>query len=644
MLEREPDWAALPSATPDTVRKLLRRCVVKDSSHRLRDIRDVRLELEDAATARESTPFAVQAPPSRLRLRPVLLTTLGVLILSTVLWLSLWSDLPLKPATVAQAGPVRLTFDEGLQTDPTLSPDGRFLAYSSNNEKNFDIYTQPVAGGKAVPVTNHPAHDWQPDWSVKDQIVFRSERDGGGLYVVAAPTGGHEQRVASFGHVPQWSPDGTRILFRRWPSAEIYVVSPDREPQRVCVPCSDTAFGWRDDQHFSLLSTGPGPQFEPRLQVLDLVSGAPTDWIASPAVLTSFRESGVLVETGGPVVWAPHARAVYFIGRSRGVASVWKLDVDPDTHSVTGGPHRVTPALADDTTGIAVARTTGSMAFSVSTRIPQVRTFPLDSSGRRIAGAPGVLTSSATESNYPDMTPDGKRIVFTVRRPGGLQGSELKLRTLSEPGDRTLLVSDTVRGEARTTPHISADSRHVVFRYVPPESLRAGRSGGPRGVQQLRVLDLETNEESELTRMTVGVVLPNGWSRDGRSVVVTLDRRRLPEEAKGMAIGLLPVAAAPNAESQIQIITTSVGDLWQPSMSPDGRWLAFRVGSNTDPRQIAVVGSKDGQWTEPQDERSWRYLESDGAAARDKPCWSVDGRMLYYVSAQSPAHRRDLRD
>ena len=137
-------------------------------------------------------------------------------------------------------------------------------------------------------------------------------------------------------------------------------------------------------------------------------------------------------------------------------------------------------ALADDSTGVAMARTTGAMAFSASTRIPQVRWYPLDPSGRRITGPPGVLTSSATESNYPDMTPDGKRIVFTVRRPGGLQGWELRLRTLSEPDDRTLRVSDSWSRRSPHQPLISRDSRHVVFRYVPPESLRGGRSGGAR--------------------------------------------------------------------------------------------------------------------------------------------------------------------
>jgi dipeptidyl aminopeptidase/acylaminoacyl peptidase len=77
----------------------------------------------------------------------------------------------------------------------------------------------------------------------------------------------------------------------------------------------------------------------------------------------------------------------------------------------------------------------------------------------------------------------------------------------------------------------------------------------------------------------------------------------------------------------MKIVTTSDGGLWQASISPDGRWIVFRVSSVTDLRQIAVLGSEDGQWTKTQDERSWRYLDSDGAAARDKPRWSVDGRL-----------------
>ena len=94
---------------------------------------------------------------------------------------------------------VRVTFEEGLQAQPTWSPDGRFVAYSSNQSGNFDIWVQPLGGGRAVQVTTDPSSDWQPEWSPDgNSLVFRSERDGGGIFVVPA-LGGRERRLASFG-------------------------------------------------------------------------------------------------------------------------------------------------------------------------------------------------------------------------------------------------------------------------------------------------------------------------------------------------------------------------------------------------------------------------------------------------------------
>ena len=48
ILEREPDWHALPAATPAAIRRLLRRCLEKDPKRRLRDIADARLEIDEA--------------------------------------------------------------------------------------------------------------------------------------------------------------------------------------------------------------------------------------------------------------------------------------------------------------------------------------------------------------------------------------------------------------------------------------------------------------------------------------------------------------------------------------------------------------------------------------------------------------------
>jgi hypothetical protein len=51
VLEREPDWSALPREAPSVIRTLLQRCLRKDSLQRLRDIGDARVEIEEHALA-----------------------------------------------------------------------------------------------------------------------------------------------------------------------------------------------------------------------------------------------------------------------------------------------------------------------------------------------------------------------------------------------------------------------------------------------------------------------------------------------------------------------------------------------------------------------------------------------------------------
>jgi serine/threonine protein kinase len=60
VLKTEPDWSLLPAATPPPIHRALRRTLKKDLRRRLSDIRDVRIELEDAGTAAIDP-----APPAR---------------------------------------------------------------------------------------------------------------------------------------------------------------------------------------------------------------------------------------------------------------------------------------------------------------------------------------------------------------------------------------------------------------------------------------------------------------------------------------------------------------------------------------------------------------------------------------------------
>ena len=86
ILEREPNWEALPEQTPPRVRQLLSRCLEKDHRHRLRDIGDARLELKETLTAAESTKARISVT-SRLSSRAVLsLATVAVTLAAAGIW------------------------------------------------------------------------------------------------------------------------------------------------------------------------------------------------------------------------------------------------------------------------------------------------------------------------------------------------------------------------------------------------------------------------------------------------------------------------------------------------------------------------------------------------------------------------------
>ncbi|HEX7345096.1 MAG TPA: tetratricopeptide repeat protein, partial [bacterium] len=74
--------------------------------------------------------------------------------------------------------PQPLTADLATEISPELSPNQKYLIYGSQAGGNYDIWVRPLAGGIAVPLTNHPADDHSPQWSSKGKVVaFVSHRD-----------------------------------------------------------------------------------------------------------------------------------------------------------------------------------------------------------------------------------------------------------------------------------------------------------------------------------------------------------------------------------------------------------------------------------------------------------------------------------
>ena len=84
VLEREPNWTALPTATPTNIRRLLERCLAKNPKRRLRDIGDARIELDDALTSERTSPLQTldAAPRAVRRWRFLALTAAAILVVA----------------------------------------------------------------------------------------------------------------------------------------------------------------------------------------------------------------------------------------------------------------------------------------------------------------------------------------------------------------------------------------------------------------------------------------------------------------------------------------------------------------------------------------------------------------------------------
>jgi len=159
ILEREPDWEKLPAGTPASVRAFLRRCLQKDPSRRLRDMWDVRVEIEEALAEPSPKPSVSPARISRHALAAAAL--LGALMTGMVFWSfrrpSSSGEFLTRFAIELPAGE-RLRIISGPASMPgpmAFSPDGRKLAYVATDGVSSRLYLRHLdrLEASAVPGT-----------------------------------------------------------------------------------------------------------------------------------------------------------------------------------------------------------------------------------------------------------------------------------------------------------------------------------------------------------------------------------------------------------------------------------------------------------------------------------------------------------
>jgi Tol biopolymer transport system component len=216
ILEREPDWTALPPQTPETLRRLLERMLAKTAKKRLRDIGDARLELEALAEA----PRVVGArEPSASLKRPIWLAmAAGAILVALLAWPRAAAVTPPSPLDGAQF--TTITNWEGAEEGAEISKDGKFIAFLSDQDGEFDIWLTQVGSGIISNLTRDV-----PALAAAGTIVRKLGFTGDGSEVWFNPgdrkplllmpfTGGTSRAfLPEQSNTPAWSNDGTRLVF-----------------------------------------------------------------------------------------------------------------------------------------------------------------------------------------------------------------------------------------------------------------------------------------------------------------------------------------------------------------------------------------------------------------------------------------------
>lgn len=208
VLHAEPDYSLLPPDLPPKIQYLLKRCLRKKPSERVRDIGEARIWIDEANE--EAQPHAVAAH-RRPWIAIAALALLGALVVSGAYWWRTFSP----PA----AAPWKGTFLGGPSRaiGPRISPDGKMLAFQAMVDGLFQVAVMKPQTGNWTVLTRDREHGpvQEITWSPDGARVYFSRVLGGPRGIYSVPVlGGDEHLLLEGASTPEMLPDGSLLILK----------------------------------------------------------------------------------------------------------------------------------------------------------------------------------------------------------------------------------------------------------------------------------------------------------------------------------------------------------------------------------------------------------------------------------------------
>jgi serine/threonine protein kinase/Tol biopolymer transport system component len=567
---------------PEELARIVGRMLEKDPGQRYPSMAEVVADLR--AFRNEPGTGTMQrtiAPPAQRRSWTALAVA-GALLLAA-------GGALLVFARGAWRTPVQPTYEQltrlaGRETFPTLAPDGKLFAYVKSKNGNADIYLQQ-AGGDPKPIADSPVDDTQPAFSPDGQrIAFRSEREGGGIFVMGI-LGGTARRVSSLGYNPSWSPDGRDLVvategvaspFTRRGTSELWRIDIEAGERRRVTAGDAVQPSW--SPHGQRIAYWSVPKSGRRILWTIPAGGGEPHQVTDDTYLN-----------WNPV-WSPDGRYLYFSTNRLGTMNLWRIAIDETSGETQGEPEAVTTPC-ESCGMLSFSRDGLRMVYATDDSESNLERVGFDPARLTAVGDPVAITEGSRSISSGEVSPRGDWIVYQVTEPREdlyvvrTDGSEPRQLTDDKAKDRV--------------PRWAPDGSSILF-YSNVTGRYEAWTIRPDGTGRERLTQTRGEE-----------IFNPIWSPDMRRIVLGLGFR---------TTALLDLAAPPPRRTPrpLSLPAGFSASSWtadgSPNRSPDGGRLAGTLGG----RGIAVYDFGTGRL---------ERLTDRGQS----PVWLPGGQALLYL-------------